>query len=257
MNIYKKNNAGFTMIEVMIAVALLATIVSLTWGTLSTSFKIRKTTLDRFDRYRAVQQALDRMTREISMAFTSNIGQRPMNDQNETTYKTIFEGTDDELSFTSFSHMRMLESDPAGDQTELTYRLERMRAEDGDMHQNLIRRQDAPIDGEPDEGGIKYTMLEDCENVRFEYWDPTNEIGNDAWVRQWDVADHEGVLPSRVRITVEIEHPTIRNRTITFATQTEIMLVDAILILPPSIFEDIQSLNEAAQVIDQNDGDGR
>ena len=103
------------------------------------------------------------------------------------------------------------------------------------------------VDDDATDGGTTYTMLWDVEDITFEYWDSTREIAGEAWVRQWDAEDHEGQLPSRVRMTVEVPHPTRRRETLEFATQTEIHLTDPILMLPPAVFEQIQEHNRAVE----------
>lgn len=241
---------GFTLIEIMLALAILATLMALTWGTVTSSFRFRRATLDKFDRYRTVQQAMDRMAREISMAFVTNIGQVATNDQGEINYVTGFFGSDDEISFTSLAHVRTLADEAASEQCEISFRLESQRGEDGDMHQNLIRREDPIIDDKPEEGGALYPLLRDVEHIRFEYWDPTREIADEAWVDQWDaVNDHDGQLPSRVRITLEVPDPLIERRTLEFSTQTEIFLQDPIEMLPPDLQE---VLDNAMQTIDES-----
>lgn len=234
----KRSQRGFTLIEIMLALAILATLVALTWGTVSSSFRFRTATLDKFDRYRTVQQAMDRMSREISMAFVTNIGQVATNARGEVTYKTAFVGRNDELSFTSLAHVRTRVGEAASEQCEISYRLENQRGDDGEMHSNLVRREDAPIDDDPEEGGVLYALLEDVERVRFEYWDSTREIAGEAWVDRWDaINDHDGMLPSRVRITLEVRHPLLPRKTLEFSTQTEIFLTDPLNVLPPDIAE--------------------
>ena len=79
-----------------------------------------------------------------------------------------------------------------------------------------------------DKGGTVYTLVEDVEEVRFEYWDGRKEIAGDAWAREWDAASHEGMLPSRVRITLKVKHPLRNDREITMSTQTSIALTEPI-----------------------------
>jgi prepilin-type N-terminal cleavage/methylation domain-containing protein len=236
---------AFTLVEVMLAMALIATMVGLTWGTVAQSFRLRQASLERFDRYRGVQTALDRMSREIAMAFMTNVGQVATNDQNEITYRTAFIGSDDELTFTSLAHVRTRVGEVASEQCELSYRIESQRGEDGEIHRNLVRREDAPIDDDPEEGGVNYVLLHDVEEITFEYWDADEEIGGDAWRRSWDALDeHAGQLPSRVRITVEVAHPTRRGDTLTFTTQTQLALTKPLVILPANIAAQLNQVRE-------------
>ena len=246
----QRTESGFTLIEIMLAMAILATLMALTWGTVTSSFRFRRATLDKFDRYRTVQQAMDRMSREISMAFVTNIGQVPTNERGEVNYLTGFFGENDEIAFTSLAHVRTRTDEAASEQCEISFRLDTQRGEDGDMHQNLVRREDATIDDKPEEGGTLYPMLRDVERIRFEYWDPTREIANEAWVDQWDaVNDHEGELPSRVRITLEVQDPLLERRTLEFSTQTEIFLQHPIEMLPPDLQE---ALDNAMATLDES-----
>jgi type II secretion system protein J len=232
----KPAEAGMTLIEVMLAVSILAIIVVLTWGSMSTSFRMRRASLDKFDRYRAVQMTIDRMAREISMSFVTNVGQVATNDAREVTYRTIFEGDSDELTFTSLSHLATRPGDTAGEQCELTYRLESRQNLDGEYVQALVRREDAPIDGDPEEGGIVQVALWDVENLTLEYWDQETEIAGDAWTRSWDaINDHSGLLPERVRITLEVTHPTRPEDTLTFMTQTQIQLVKPLIMVSADV----------------------
>jgi type II secretion system protein J len=251
----QKGQRGMTLIEVMLAVSILAIIVVLTWGAMSTSFRMRKISLDRFDRYRSIQMTLDRMSRELSMAFVTNVGQVATNDQREITYRTIFEGDDTELTFTSLAHVATRPGDAAGEQCELTYRIESRENADGDYVDMLVRREDAPIDDKPDEGGVVQVVLEDVERVTFEYWDGDTEIAGDAWVRSWDaINDNDGKLPERVRITLEVPHPTREGETLTFATQTEIMLIKPLILIPADIAAQNAQTEQAIENALQGEG---
>jgi len=237
-----------TLIEVMLAAAILATIVVITWGSLSSSFRLRTASLDKFERYRTVQQTLDRMSREISMAFVTNVGLNASSLSGEATYRTIFDGQENELNFTSLAHVRTRVGDVASEQCEISYRLERRRGEDGQQTTVLIRREQAPIDANPDSGGIKYVMLPDVVSVRFEYWDSTREIAGDGWIRSWDaIRDHNGMLPERVRITLEVKHPTLDRQTLTFMTQTEIFLREPLVIVPENIAAEQRAVQQAIE----------
>ena len=55
--------AGFTLLEIMIAVAILASISVLTWGSFNQTFKSKKSVESQMGRYRAARIAMDRMVR--------------------------------------------------------------------------------------------------------------------------------------------------------------------------------------------------
>ena len=240
---------GMTLIEVMLAVAILATIMVITWGAVSTSFKVRTATIEKFDRFRNVQLAMNRMARELSMAFiTLDADQLPTTD-GEIVYRTTFEGEEDSIDFTSLSHVRMYDDEVASEQCEISYRLDTVTGDDGKQHHSLVRREQAPVDDKPDKGGTVYTLIEDVEDVRFEYWDSTTEVADEAWVDSWDFKQHNGQLPSRVRITVEIEQPLRRDKKLKLSTETPINLIEPI---DPVAIEATRQVGEAREQAVQN-----
>lgn len=253
---FRRTRRGLTLVEVMLAMALLATMVGLTWGTVAQSYRLQRASLDRYDRHRGVQMALDRMARELSMAFVTNVGQVATNEQNEITYRTIFEGRDDEIVFTALAHLRTRVGEPASEQCELTYRIESMRGEDGEMHRNLVRREDAPIDDDPESGGVTFVLLEDVEDITFEFWDGDQEIAGEAWTPQWDaIEEQSGRLPERVRITVEVEHPSRRNETLTFTTQTSLHLTKPLVVLPSNLAAQLNQIQDELENAQQDQQD--
>jgi type II secretory pathway component PulJ len=144
---------------VIISITLLATIMAIMWGAFASSFRLRDMATAKYDRLRAVQAALRRVEREISMAFVTKIGQQPTNERGIETYITAFIGTDERLDFTNFAHLRTRIDEAASEQAEISYYLRPTRTEDGRLRRDLVRREQAPIDGDPEEGGVVYTLL--------------------------------------------------------------------------------------------------
>src|SRR5207248_10173000 len=78
---------GFTLVEIMVAVAILAMAVVMVFASMRTTFKTKSAIEAQSSRYRTVRLALERMARELSMAYVS---------QNEDTFeqerRTFFQG---------------------------------------------------------------------------------------------------------------------------------------------------------------------
>ena len=201
----------------------------LAWSMFHNTFRFRDIASAKFDRLRVVQAALRRMQSEISMAFVTKIGWEPTNEEMEQTYFTAFIGDRDRLDFSNFAHVRNRVGQAASEQCEIAYYLRPTRGDDGRMRDDLVRREQAPIDGEPEEGGIIYTLLPDVHSIEFEYWQEDRAIAGESWDPQWDTRDI-GVfgLPSRVRITVEIPDPLGSDETYSFSVQSQIHLTEPI-----------------------------
>ncbi len=67
----RTRSAGFTLIEVMLALAILAFVTSLMWGSFSQTARNKKAIESAQERAHTVRVALSRMAREIEMAYLS------------------------------------------------------------------------------------------------------------------------------------------------------------------------------------------
>ena len=190
---------GFTLVEVLIALSIVAIISSLIYGSFARTFDVREQVTQSQERYHGLRVALERMAREISMAFVYNCQQldTPTGERRQQTlFKLEHEGKFDKLTFTSFSHLRLFKDVHESDQNVLSY-----FGEDDAKHSsqyNLMRREKARIDGQPEEGGETQVLCPDIKELRFDFWD---NVKND-WVDDWDCSriERQNQLPRLVRI---------------------------------------------------------
>jgi general secretion pathway protein J len=196
-----QKNSGFTAVEIMIALTIMAVISSLIYGSFARTFEVRELVTQSQQRYHSIRVALERMAREISMAFVYDCRQldTPTGERRQQTlFKVEHEGKFDRLIFTSFAHLRLYKDVHESDQNVLSY-----FGEDDPKHNsqnNLMRREKARIDGQPEEGGETQVLCPDIKELKFTFWD---EVKND-WVDDWDCSrvERQNRLPRLVRITV-------------------------------------------------------
>ena len=214
---------GFTLMEVALAIAIVAIMGTLTWGSIARSFDAYETVTDIDQRYHNVRVALNRMSREIAMAFLT----QPSRDLGpEQMWKTQFigKGSGDffELSFTSFAHEVMREDAKESDQCELTYYVG--RDDDDRDTKNLMRRLDPRIDREPDKGGRSSVLAANVKGFKLRFFDPKD----DEWRDEWDSTKPDNALrlPTVVEITLVVEDE--RKKDLSFVTRTRINLPTAL-----------------------------
>jgi general secretion pathway protein J len=189
--------SGFTLLEVIVAMAITAAIGAMTVGAFRQIDRAGQLSRDQGDRYAGARLALSRMAREVSMAFISDhydmqhIRERP----------TLFVGKEDDLLFCTFAHERLARDARESDQSVVEYTLDSDPAHSGEKA--LFRREKVHIDEEADRGGRKDLVADHLASLRFQYWDPKK---ND-WVREWStrMVDHPSDLPTRVRFEVELK----------------------------------------------------
>ena len=125
MSIHPSMRRGMTLIEIMIAISILAIVIGMAWG----SFGMVSTQQERIqginDRLHEVEQAVNRMVRDLSTAFMTTHG---LDDtQVMIRYKTGFLGDKDRLDFTSMGYVRMFKDEKVGDQSEISYFIKDMK----------------------------------------------------------------------------------------------------------------------------------
>lgn len=235
-----RDERGFTLLEVLLAVAILTTMVVMVLSAVSSSFRMQSSATRMVDTQRAATQTIRRMVQELNMAFIVAEVSEDLAQNGEIRYRTIFEGDRDEITFCTMGYLQRFTDQAGGGQAEISYRVESVRDRHGDLREALVRREQAPIDEDPDRGGTLTPVLWDVEDISFEYWDPDREIGDNAWVDTWDARDNEERLPDRVRITLEIAHPILPRETMTFSQEADIRIENAILLLPADVADALQ-----------------
>ncbi|MCC6527432.1 MAG: prepilin-type N-terminal cleavage/methylation domain-containing protein [Polyangiaceae bacterium] len=190
---------AFTLIEVLVALAILAMMSLLIYGALDGLRRTSKAVATVDDRYSQGRLATTRMARELSMAFLS--AHEPFA-QVQVVRKTAFVGIADHpggrVNFTSFSHRRLAHQSHESDQNELSYFLTRNPATG---KQDLVRREAKHIDTDPAHGGTVQVMAEDVERFELRYYDPVSA----SWLDSWDSTQAAGQflrLPSEVSIVL-------------------------------------------------------
>ena len=161
---------GFTLLEVMVAVSLLAVLGILTYMGMVTTVKAQESIKTMMERHAAARMTLTRMRNEISMAFVS------LHQAEDQRTQTIFDGQQDQLIFTTMAYEPFKKDNHESDQLEVEYRLERV-----DNSQDLVRRVKSHVDDRPGKGGYEETMVSGVKDLEFEYWDPEQEKWRDDW----------------------------------------------------------------------------
>ena len=189
---------GFTLVEVLIAMAITAVIGALVVGTFTQANRAGEIVRDQGDRYAASRMALSRMARELTMAFVSDHYDRTTTNAYRER-PTLFVGKEDSLLFTTLAHERTWLDAKESDQAFVEYTLD-----DDPVHHDqkaLFRREKTRIDAEADRGGRRDVVAGDVHAIHFRYWDPKRN----EWVREWSTRsiDHKDDLPYLVRIDLE------------------------------------------------------
>lgn len=191
---------GFTFVELMIAIAVLALVSMLIYSAFS-GLATSKEGITRInDRYREGRGAVQRITRDLQSAYLSL--HKPI-DLTIQVMSTAFIGKGGSraarLDFNSFSHQQFDKDAHESDQEEVSYF-------DSEDPQNpgvydLLRRSSYRVDLDTEKGGRADVLVTDIDLFEVEFLDPTTG----QWVDNWDTTQATGQLdrlPLQVRFSL-------------------------------------------------------
>ncbi len=192
--------AGFTLLEVLVAIAVLALLSMLLYGAFS-GMKRSKEGVERInDRQREGRMAMARMVRELQMAFLSAHEPVP---PTRPIQKTVFKGASgipgDRIDFAAFAHRRLDRDARESDQCELSYYLGSNPEKPGVV--DLLRRESATIDLDFEHGGRVDVLATDVDLFDVAFLEPLTI----QWLETWDSTQATGQLgrlPLQVRLTL-------------------------------------------------------
>lgn len=216
-----RRQSGFTLIEVMIAFAILSSITVLIWGSNQQTFKSRKAVEANLSRYRSGRLAMDRILRDVQMSYLSN-NTVPGTEQ---TPRTMFDGTRrsdiDELHFSYFGHQRLYAESKEADTAVVGYFGGRDR--ENPRLLNLYRKETRRLQAERFEviPGETELLCDDIVRLEFKYYHPERK----EWLDTWRTSQADGYpnrLPSRVQVRLVI-HDDLGNDLV-FVSETRIAM---------------------------------
>jgi general secretion pathway protein J len=197
----RQTDRGFTLVEIMLALALMAFLTSLLWGTFAQTAKVKKRIEQAQDRTHTVRVALMRMSREIEMAFVSNSEAVGTQDR-----RTMFSGSShndfDELRFSWFGHLRFRADQAEGDTALVSYFAQ--PDPDDSLLTNIMRRETRRLESKDPKliPGETYILCPAVSRLKFAYYDYKQK----DWREEWDTTKADGLqyLPTQVRISLTV-----------------------------------------------------
>lgn len=188
------NNRGFTLLEIMIAVAILTGMSLLITSTMNRVLTAKVAVEGRDEQLHGVRVALSKMVDDISQSVMAGKSFAGIENQ----YVTGMKGSDVELNFTTLGHYHFLEGVAETDQTVVGYSLK--SAERGEN--SLMRRETGYLSDKIDEGGIAYPLLDNVSKLKFSYYDSNKK----EWVNEWDSTQLSvlGRLPFAIKIEMTV-----------------------------------------------------
>lgn len=174
---------GFTLLEVLLALAIFSLIALTTSHQINVIRNTKDSALGQIEQFDAIRSAVAIMRQDLQQAFHKrriDLGQEIQSElaRGAPAPHTLFDGRKNQLIFTSLSHRNYYATRPDGQQAEVSYFLE----DTGNNRSALLKRESSMIDSEPFSGGQIFRILEDVTQLEFEFWDEKLS----KWTSDWN-----------------------------------------------------------------------
>jgi prepilin-type N-terminal cleavage/methylation domain-containing protein len=233
----RKSEAGFTLIEVLITVGILATMTILATQSIQQAIKSKAKIQEQIDDVSRMRDALRLLEGDINQAFHYRDVETEINDlMNKKTLApgqapppptfatpqdpslakrsnpvTNFMGTESTIDFVTMNNARMVRNMKQADFMEVGYSLKSCKRISGEeaTSQCLWRRNTSWVDDDVTKGGDEIVLLENISEFKLRYIGK----GKEDWVGTWRTdeggdASTKGKFPTAVEISLTVEHGT-------------------------------------------------
>lgn len=196
-----RSHAGFTLLEMLVAVTLVAMMVVGLWAV----FRISIRSWSRGTEFMDANQRHRSIMSLVRKQMASTYGLVAYTDPQQPGSGTlIFSGTENNIQFISLNSLQFQESPGL---TLVSYDVE----QDAGGDYALVEREARYLESMPEEGsstsGSKATpIFENLSSCFFEYFDPGNADNPPQWVREWD-GQKLGKLPLALSLTMISRDP--------------------------------------------------
>lgn len=201
----RRPQAGLTLIEVMIASAVMVIMMALAWRTIANTSDTKRTFEKYEQRNHELRMAMSRIVADFEGAYLSK-----NEDASQSHPRTMFVAKTGskvpEIRFSTLTHRVLWADANESDQTVIQY-LPRNNPDKAGQTDWIRREQRRPSNEPPDDLPSEYdVLLSDVQSAKLEYFNWRNL----EWQDTWDTTQSDGQkgwLPSRVRITVTVKDP--------------------------------------------------
>jgi len=211
---------GFTLLEVLIAVAVLGLIGGITYKAFDGANDLKQRIEKAEDRDQMMRSALSRMAREIEQAYLSNHYDTKRYRTRPTVFRLKDGSREADLLFTAFANERLHTDVKESDEGAFEYSLG--SADDGSGNTNLMRRVKPVIDEDIERDGSKQVLAENVVSLSIQAWDPKEREWRDEWDSNSTEQTGNVLLPPRVKLALTFKDESGKEKTLT--TQAKIFL---------------------------------
>jgi type II secretion system protein J len=204
----RRAEVGMTLLEIMIAIAILVIMMSLAWKTIANTTETKRAFERYEERNHELRMALGRIVSDFEAAYLSH-----NEDANAAHPRTLMVAKSSsklpDVRFSTLGHRVLWADANESEQTQISY-VSRNDPEHAGVVDWVRREQRRMSYDPPEEQPAEYDVLvHDITAAKLEFFNWKNA----EWQDGWDTTQSDGqknMLPSRVRITITVKGPDDR-----------------------------------------------
>lgn len=224
----KKSPSGFTLVEILIATAILAVIVSIVFTSYTGGMKIISETQSQSNIYSMARIASERIKEDLESSYIGNSFSGETSD-NSQLERPFFRGEDgeikdkraDSITFFSRSHIKFEEESIEPDACEIKYYTLQKNEED---FLSLFRSDTHIFKGVPEKADGGFLLCDNLISLNFTYYDEQG-VEYDAWDSEGD--ELKDRLPCMISIEMKFHNSAAPGSALKFFTSVRIPMAKA------------------------------
>lgn len=224
----RRRQSGLTLIEVMVASAILVIMMGIAWRTIRNTADAKRSFEKFEERNHELRMAMGRLVADFEQAYLSK-----NEDTTQPHPRTMFIAKGGaripEIRFSTLGHRVLWADANESEQTVISY-LPKSDPDNTNATNLLRREQRRPSNLVPEEEPADYdVMIHDIQSLKLEFFD----VKTVEWTDRWDTTQSDGQkgrLPSRVKITVTVKDPA--DHDVKLMTEARILMQEPEMFVP-------------------------
>lgn len=223
------NRRGFTLIEILIAIFILATVLSTIYAAYRGTFRIISDSERDGEIYGMARSTMLRMIKDLS-AVTMNGGTFKFVSRTSETAGANFM----EIAFTSRAHLSWVENESSGTVAEIGYYVD----QEGPEGSYRLMRQDVPsvqagnqVMGNQVMGRQGYVICEGLYSVIYKFTDSSGQ-GHDTWDSTAGAMGEKNKVPTIASVELKLVNPRDKEHPYKFVTKVFLPAAASVAIQP-------------------------
>jgi general secretion pathway protein J len=218
------NKRGFTLIEILIAVFILATVLSTIYAAYRGTFRIISDSESDGEIYGMARNTMLRIIKDLS-AVTMNGGTFKFVSRTSETVGANFM----EIAFTSRAHLSWVDNESSGTLAEIGYYVD----QEGPEGSFRLLRRDVPSAQAGNEGLAMqgFVICEGLSSVIYKFTDSSGQ-GHDSWDSIAGATGEKNKVPTMASVELKLVNPRDKERPYKFVTKVFLPAAASVAVQP-------------------------